>query len=113
MTTCWFLWKWRNKAIFGNGFQRSSNPILAIQNFSREIKITNSHLLDCNVNHNEAIYINWKKPLYGWITLNSECACKGGGDTSGCGGLFHNSDGRWITCYIKKIGSCDALHAEM
>jgi len=30
-----------------------------------------------------------------------------------CGGLFRDSDGRWIKAYIKKIGACDALHAEI
>ncbi|MCI48692.1 ribonuclease H [Trifolium medium] len=33
--------------------------------------------------------------------------------TSGCGGLFCNSDGRWIKGYIKRILACDALHPEM
>ncbi|GAU42748.1 hypothetical protein TSUD_77850 [Trifolium subterraneum] len=32
---------------------------------------------------------------------------------SGCGGLFRNSDGRWIKGYARKIGTCDALSAEM
>jgi ribonuclease HI len=36
-----------------------------------------------------------------------------GGDTSGCGGLFRNSDGRWIKSYIKKIEACDVRHAKM
>ncbi|MCI03243.1 ribonuclease H protein [Trifolium medium] len=112
MATCQFMWMWRNKAIFEDDFQRPSNPILAIQNFSGEIKIANSHMLHHNANPKETIYINWKKPD-GWIKLNSDGACRGGGDTSGCGGLFHNSDERWIKGYIKKIKACDALHAEM
>jgi hypothetical protein len=70
-------------------------------------------LLHRNVNHKETIYVNWKKPLDEWIKLNSDGAPKGGGDTSRCGGLFRNYDGRWIKGYIKKIGACDALHDEM
>jgi ribonuclease HI len=59
------------------------------------------------------IYIGWRRPLEGWIKLNSDGACKGNNDISGCGGIFRNSDGRWIKGYAKKIGSCDAFHAEM
>jgi len=35
------------------------------------------------------------------------------GVKSGCGGLFRDSNGRWIKGYTKKIGACDALHAEI
>jgi hypothetical protein len=52
----------------------------------------------------EMIYIGWKKPLEGWIKLNIDGACKRGGESSGCGGLFCNSDGRWIKGYFNKIG---------
>ena len=53
------------------------------------------------------------EPPEGWIKLNSDGACKGSGEYSGCGGLFRDSDGRWIKGYTRKIGVCDALHAEM
>ena len=36
MTTCWYLWNWRNKSIFEIGFQRPCNPTLVIQKFTRE-----------------------------------------------------------------------------
>ncbi|MCI72558.1 RNA-directed DNA polymerase (Reverse transcriptase), partial [Trifolium medium] len=32
---------------------------------------------------------------------------------AGCGGLFRNSDGRWIKGYSRKIGTCGAFSAEM
>jgi ribonuclease HI len=32
---------------------------------------------------------------------------------AGCGGLLRNSDGRWLKGYSHKIGTCDALCAEM
>jgi ribonuclease HI len=47
------------------------------------------------------------------MKLNSDGACKGSNESSDCCGLFRNSDGHWIKGYSKKIGSCDALHAEM
>ena len=45
--------------------------------------------------------------------LNSDGACKGNNGISGCGGLFRNSDERWIKGYTKKIGSCDSFHAKI
>jgi len=32
-------------------------------------------------------------------------------DIVGCGGLFRDSNGRWLQWYTQKIGACDALHA--
>ncbi|GAU31364.1 hypothetical protein TSUD_19090 [Trifolium subterraneum] len=60
----------------------------------------------------DTIYIGWKKSPEGWIKLNCDGACKGRGESSGCGGLFRNSDGRWMKGYSKKIGVYDAFHAE-
>jgi ribonuclease HI len=112
MTTCWLLWTWRNKTIFEDNFQRPHNPIRVIQKYSMDID-------ECTLRHlhipqqKETIYIGWRRPPEGWIKLNSDGACKGNNGISGCGGLFRNSDGRWIKGYAKKIGSCDAFHAEM
>jgi len=59
------------------------------------------------------IYIGWKRPQEGWIKLNSDGACRDLGHIFGCGGIFRDTDGQWIKSYTKKIGACDALHAEM
>jgi len=61
----------------------------------------------------DIIYIGWKRRREGWIKLNNDGACKDMGVIVGCGGLFRDSDSRWIKGYTKKIGACDALHAEM
>ncbi|GAU32767.1 hypothetical protein TSUD_323350 [Trifolium subterraneum] len=61
----------------------------------------------------EIVYIGWKKPQDGRVKLNCDGACKELGETAGCGGLFRVSDGRSIKGFSRKIGACDALHAEM
>ncbi|GAU24368.1 hypothetical protein TSUD_390770 [Trifolium subterraneum] len=48
-----------------------------------------------------------------FMTTCCDGASKNGGEVAGCGGLFRDSDGRWIKGYTKKIGTCDALHVEM
>ena len=52
-------------------------------------------------------------PPEGWIKLNSDGACKGNGEYSGCGDLFRDSERIWLKGYIRKIEICDALHAEI
>ncbi|MCH88942.1 ribonuclease H protein [Trifolium medium] len=75
--------------------------------------LRSTHLPHSGLQLKDTIYIGWKKTPEGWIKLNCDGACKGGGESSGCGGLFRNSDGRWMKGYIKKIGVCDAFHAEL
>ncbi|GAU12898.1 hypothetical protein TSUD_73850 [Trifolium subterraneum] len=55
----------------------------------------------------------WKKPQDGRVKLNYDGACKELGEFAGCGGLFRDSDGRWIKGFTRKIGAFDALHVEM
>jgi len=57
--------------------------------------------------------VGWDKPLEGWIKSNSDSACKGGGENSGCAGFFRSCDGIWLKGYIRKVGVCDAFHAEL
>jgi ribonuclease HI len=61
----------------------------------------------------DTIYIGWKCPREGWIKLNCDGAHKSSINLSGCGGLLRNSNGTFLKGYARKIGSCDALHAEM
>jgi len=84
-----------------------------IQSYSKNIEECTYQHLHRNPQNREIIHVGWNRPPEGWIKLNSDGTCKGNNDVSGCGGLFRNSDGRWIKGYMKKIGSCDALHAEM
>ena len=113
MTTCWYLWKWRNKTIFEVDFQRPYNPNILIQRFVRDIEDYNLEHLHRGSKVKDIIYIGWKRPHEGWIKLNSDAACKDLRHIFSCGGIFRDADGQWIKGYTKKIVACDALHAEM
>ncbi|GAU49481.1 hypothetical protein TSUD_286190 [Trifolium subterraneum] len=52
-------------------------------------------------------------PREGWFKLNCDGAHKSSIQLSGCGGLLRNNDGICVSSFARKIGSCDALHAEM
>jgi len=104
---------WRNNVVFENSFRQSNNIVMVIQNFTGEIDLCSAHPPYHNLQIKETIYILWDKPLEGRIKLNSGGACKGGGENSGCRGLFHNSNGKWLKGDIRKIRVCDTLHAKL
>jgi len=94
-------------------FTSQTNPVMVIQNFTSQIDLCSTLPPHRNLQRKETIYVGWDKPPEGWIKLNSDGACKGCGENSGCGDLFRSSDGRWLKGYIRKVGVCDALHAEL
>jgi len=113
MVTCWHLWTWRNKSIFEEEFHRPFNPIDVILKMAIEID-------NCEQTHvtgwpqlTETIFIGWKTPQEGWVKLNCDGAHKSLVNLSGCGGLIRDSSGNCLNSYARKIGSCDALHAEI
>ncbi|GAU41583.1 hypothetical protein TSUD_271920 [Trifolium subterraneum] len=108
---CWHIWTWRNKTIFEDDFQRPSNPTYTILKMVDEIENCNRHPM--NIRHGDTIFIGWKKPQEGWVKLNCDGAYKDTLELAGCGGLLRDSNGRWLTGYSRKIGTCDSLSAEM
>ncbi|MCI69798.1 ribonuclease H protein, partial [Trifolium medium] len=61
----------------------------------------------------DTVFIGWKQPQEGWIKLNCDGAHKSSINLSGCGGLLRDNNGIRLSSFARKIGSCDALHAEM
>ncbi|MCI46118.1 ribonuclease H protein, partial [Trifolium medium] len=76
-----------------------------------DIDNCNHHYM--NLFHGNIIFIGWKNPQEGWVKLNCDRAYKDSLELAGCGGLQRDSDGRWLTGYSRKIGTCDALGTEM
>ncbi|CAJ2648154.1 unnamed protein product [Trifolium pratense] len=111
MVACWYMWMWRNKTIFEEDFQRPTNTTYTILKMAEDIDNYTHHPL--NSRQCDTIFIGWKKPQEGWVKLNCDGAYKDSLGLAGCGGLFRNSDGRWLKGYSHKIGTCDALCAEM
>ncbi|GAU36844.1 hypothetical protein TSUD_213680 [Trifolium subterraneum] len=113
MVVCWHIWTWRNKAIFEEDFQRPNDPSQVILRMTKDIKHYKHTLMTGIRRQRETIYIGWKYPHGDWIKLNCDGAYKDSMNIAGCGGLFRDSDGRWLKGYTLRIGDCDALHAEM
>ncbi|GAU11643.1 hypothetical protein TSUD_334560 [Trifolium subterraneum] len=107
MVACWHMWMWRNKTIFEDQFQHPNDSIFKILKMVEDINKYTQHPL--NIHQCNTVFIGWNKPREGWIKLNCDGAYKDSLGLAGCGGLFRNSDGRWIKGYARKIGTCDAL----
>lgn len=56
--------------------------------------------------------MRWRCPVEDWFKLNSNGACKGDANRAGCAGLLRD-DGRWIKGFVRRLGTCTALHAEL
>ncbi|MCH79341.1 ribonuclease H protein, partial [Trifolium medium] len=69
--------------------------------------------LDGWTHRNDIIFIGWKQPQEGWFKLNCDGAHKSSIHLSGCGGLLRNNNGICVSSFARKIGSCDALQAEV
>lgn len=102
---------WGNKSIFEEGFQHPHDPTFTTLKVAKEIegysKAPRSNK-KC-----DTIYIGWKSPQKGWVKLNCDGSQNDRASLAGCGGPLRDSNGKWIKGYSRKIGSCDALHAEM
>lgn len=57
--------------------------------------------------------IAWDFPLPRWIKLNTDGSSGGNPSDVGCGGLFRNSNGHWISGFIYHIDNCTAQFAEI
>lgn len=113
MVTCWNIWRWKNISILKEDFHRPTNPIHLILEMVRAIEMGEHPHLAGESRHLDTIYIGWKKPHEDYVKLNSNGAYKEPLDLAGCGGLFRDAISQWITGYARKIGTCDASHAEM
>ena len=70
MVACWHMWKWRNKTIFEDDFQRPNDPTYVIIKMVEDIDKCIHHPL--NIRHYDTIFIGWKRPREGWIKLNCD-----------------------------------------
>jgi len=84
-----------------------------IQRLVRDIEDCNLEPLHKGSQLKAIVHIGWKRLREEWIKLNSDGACKDLGRIVRCGGLFCDTNGKWINGYAKKIGVCGALHVEI
>lgn len=81
-----------------------------VSHFSNELQLWWLLLHDSIIVPTE---IGRKKPHKDWVKLNYDGVYKESLDIAGCGGFIRDSNGKRLTDYVRKIGTCDAFHVEM
>ncbi|XP_062028805.1 uncharacterized protein LOC133744775 [Rosa rugosa] len=82
---CWYIWKWRNKAIFDGEFHVPFNPCKIIIDATKEWTTANTSGL--TFAQRTTVSLHWEKPPMNWIKLNVDGARNHAGMIS-AGGLL-------------------------
>lgn len=62
MIAIWFLWNWRNKMIFEEGFKWPSNPIFPILNLSKEVDNAFGLIDNVDRRNTHSVVVVWSPP---------------------------------------------------
>ena len=57
--------------------------------------------------------VKWEKPGYGWLTLNTDGSVAGNFGVAGGGGLIRDTNGEWVTGFVRRIGKTCSFLAEL
>ncbi|KAE8676202.1 Inactive leucine-rich repeat receptor-like serine/threonine-protein kinase [Hibiscus syriacus] len=63
--------------------------------------------------HRSATIQHWRPPLTDFNELNTDGAVNPLTTEASGGGIFRNSEGKWITGFCRSFGRCSILHAEL
>ena len=112
--TTWLLWQWRNQFVFGNQnipFETAINNIILR---CKEIHISEaccSSLPSTYSSGSQPVY--WCPPDVGFVKLNTDGSFMPHSMKAGSGGLFRDSNGKWILGFTRNCGICTTLEAEL
>ncbi|KAL9462413.1 hypothetical protein AB3S75_000421 [Citrus x aurantiifolia] len=109
--TVWRLWYWRNDVLFNHGSWDSSFIVTDIKARTYEILRCIKQPLTVKQKKVEKM-IRWRAPTWPSVSLNTDGARKGFGQT-GAGGLLRDFTGNWIMGFIVNLGTCSVLSAEL
>lgn len=103
---------WRKKENHDENYTRPSNQVEMIEkNFQEYISATKLNDI-VRVQAREIRHIKWKPPKQGWVKLNTNDACLKD-DRAGCGGLIRNNEGGFLGGFVKNLGVCSVIMAEL
>ena len=71
-------------------------------------------VLDCsNKSPRVQIQISWKKPMTGWVKLNTDGAVFANLIKVRGGGVLRDSNGDWVVRFMRKLGSMSSILVEL
>ena len=112
VVSVWTIWRERNSFIFRKESRDCHSSVVVISNHAQEITLMNSKLSSLKTGRMETL-VGWVFPEQDWIKCNVDGACKDGGLRTGCGGVFRDSSGVWVTGFKRGLGVGSVLSAEL
>lgn len=110
----WWIWKWRNEAIFTNTLYHLQSKVLWIN--TQMERVTDAFLRSKLYMGSEPTYQwesrSWTKPEPGMVKINFDGSLDPHTKRAGCGGVVRDSSGNWLYGFTNNIGSCAPDQAE-
>ncbi|KAF7815394.1 putative ribonuclease H protein At1g65750 family [Senna tora] len=112
---CWFIWRMRNAEIFDDSRDRYVDPVIAILKLSSDSIRAMDKSIVGGSRHCPSVnrFICWNKHEKGWVKFNVDGVRKDSLSLTACGGLARDSEGRFLTGFVHKLGDGTALNAEL
>ncbi|KAF7838891.1 ribonuclease H [Senna tora] len=116
--TCWSLWRWRNEHVFGLNDGAHTDIFFTIIQRVRNCRSDFGSLLSNAKKKPDRVvkHIRWLPPEAGWVKVNVDGACSSKGRDHGhaaCGGVVRDENGNYMVGFLKNLGSCSPIQAEL
>ncbi|KAL8170236.1 hypothetical protein V2J09_022040 [Rumex salicifolius] len=108
--TLGWVWRSRNKCVFGEGDTSIDAHFLVSQakEFDSVLRQGGSNPLMKMEKH-----ISWAKPEEGWYKVNTDGAKESSMGVATAGGVIRDDSGVWLGGFVKNIGVCSVVAAEL
>lgn len=111
--TIWWMWKWRNCALFGRNAE-----ILIDTGLFLKPKIDETWRVfmgdnEMTSSRKREVLISWTAPPLDWAALNTDGAARGSPGPAGGGGVLRDCRGHFIRGFAANFGHCNAYKAEV
>lgn len=110
----WWLWRWRNDAVFNDMHYSEMQKAHWIK---KQIEEVNRAFLNALKPGGKSLggatrWLRWVKPTQGWVVINTDGSVNLRDKNAGCGGVIRDDKGDWIIGFSMSIGCCSVEEAE-
>ncbi|KAK8975249.1 hypothetical protein V6N11_046719 [Hibiscus sabdariffa] len=109
--TCWLLWKRRCRLLFESGEGMMDEVLSHGGRLVEECSRASS--VNTGAQAGRLRTSTWSKPHVGWVKLNVDASVSTIDRTTGVGGVFRDSQGKWLFGFTRFVGRCETLLAEL
>lgn len=110
----WWIWRWRNDAVFRDRTTPLYQKISWLAQRDREIAAAFAKRAVPGTQRTTITQssLAWRKPHDGWLKLNVDGSRSSSIGMAGCGGVLRDHHGDWVCGFQQKIGYCSSDEAE-